>query len=67
MLIIDVGGYIKPVKAKEFVVLLPYRRAEAGSNCAVYDILEDFSAMRLGVEVSKLHVRTCVSHLNYFW
>ena len=41
-------------------------RIYAVSNCAVYEIPEAFSAMSLGVEVSKLHVRSCVHHLRCF-
>ena len=36
------------------------------SKCAVYDISLDFYTIRLGVDVSKLHVRSCVHHLKCF-
>ena len=36
------------------------------SNHAVYEIPEAFSAMSLGVEVIKLHVRYCVYHIKCF-
>ena len=40
-------------------------RTEEDSNIAVYDIHEAFPTMRLGVEFSKLHIRTCVNPLKY--
>ena len=60
VVVIDLIGYMKLVKSKEFLMFLLWRRIEAGSNCAVYDIPEDFSTTRLGVEVVKLHVISCV-------
>ena len=62
----DVRRSMKLIKSKEFVVLWPWSRIEAGYNCAVYDIPGDFSAMRLGVEVRKLYVWSCVHYFKYF-
>ena len=55
VIIIDVSGSVKIFKMKYFVAFLPWWRIEAYSNCAVDDIPENFSAMKLGVEVNKLH------------
>ena len=54
---------MKPVEIKEFVVVLTCRTVKSVSNHTVYEIPDAFSAMSLGVEVSKLHVRTCVYRL----
>ena len=47
---------MKPVWTKGFVMFLPLWRIEADSNLTLDKIPETFSAMRLGVEVSKFHV-----------
>ena len=64
LVVVDVIVSMKMVKLKEFVVFWTWRRIEADSNHGFYDIPETFSAIRLGVEVSKLHVRSCVCHLK---
>ena len=46
---IDVIGFMKLVKSKDFVVFQPCRRVEVGSNGTVNEISEDFSAMGIGV------------------
>ena len=38
-----------------------------GSNCVVDDIPKFFSAMRLEVGVSKLHIRSCAHHFKCFF
>ena len=64
--VIDTRGTMKLIKTKEIVMFRPWRRIEAGSNCAVNKITQAFSTTRLGVEASKLHVRSCVHHLKCF-
>ena len=49
VVVIDVIGSIKMVKSKEFLVLQPWRRVEAGSNGTFNEISEDFSTMGFGV------------------
>ena len=64
--VIDTRGTMKLIKTKEIVMFRPWRRIEAGSNCAVNEITQAFSTTRLGVEASKLHVRFCIDHFKYF-
>ena len=66
VVLIDVIGSMELINSMEFVVLWPSRVIEAGSNCAIYDIPEAFFIMRVGVEVSKLHVISCVHHFKCF-
>ena len=37
-----------------------------GSSCEVNEIPEGFYSMRIGIEVRKLHVRSCVHHFKLF-
>ena len=67
VVLIDVIGSMELINSMEFVVLWPSRVIEAGSNCAIYDIPEAFFIMRVGVEVSKLHVISCVHHFKCFF
>ena len=60
--IIDVSVSMKPFKEKDFVVFLPWRRIEADSNRITY--LRLTPPLRLGVEFSKLHVWSCISHIK---
>ena len=66
MVFIDVRGSVKPVNPKEFLVFRPWRRAEAGSNGAVNEIPEAFTAMGLKFKFRKLYVISCVYHLKCF-
>ena len=38
VVVIDVRGSMKLVKSKEFVLFLPWRRLEAGSNVTINEI-----------------------------
>ena len=67
VVIIDVSGYMEIFKENEFVVFWPWWRIEEDYNSAVNDISETFYSMRLGVEVSKLHVWYCIYHFEFFW
>ena len=51
MVVIDLIGSMKLVKAKEFVVLWPWWRIGVESNFAVGEIPETFSTIRLVVDV----------------
>ena len=59
-------GSTKLIKSKEFIVFWYWDIIEARSNCMVNEISEYFSVMRLGVEVSKFHIRSCVHRFNFF-
>ena len=54
--VIDARGSMKLIKSKGNVVFRTWRRIQVGYNGAFNEIPEVFSAMGLGVEVSKLHV-----------
>ena len=56
LLTIDVSWSTKLFQAKKFMVQLSWERIEAGSYCTINNIYENFSALRLRIEVSKLHV-----------
>ena len=66
VVVIDTRGSMKLIKAKDFLVLWSWERIKAGSNWSVYEILEDCSSMRLGVDVRKLHVRSWVQNFNFY-
>ena len=53
---IDVIWSMKLVQAEKLIVHLSWGRIEAVSYGTINEISENFSAMRLRIEVSKLHV-----------
>ena len=55
----DILGWNKSMK-------LSLGRIELDTNGTINDILEIFSAMRFGIEVSKLHICSCVHNLKWF-
>ena len=56
LLIVDVRGSMKLFEANEFIVNRSLGRTETVSYGSTNDISETFSAMRLRIEVRKLHV-----------
>ena len=53
---IVVSWYMKMVQVKKFLVHWYWWRMESGSYITSNEVSENFSAMRLRIEVSKLHV-----------
>ena len=51
-----VSGYMKPVEAKKFVMFWSWGRIKVDTNRSVNNITDTLSAMRFGVEISKLYV-----------
>ena len=65
MVIIDVRGSMKLLNEKLCSVFWNLGRIEADLNRAANELPETFSIMRIGVEVSKLHVRYFIYHFNF--
>ena len=65
-LYLTVIRFIEPVEAKKFVMFRPCRGVEVDSNRSVNNIPETFSSIRFVFETRKLHVWSCVHHVNFF-
>ena len=61
-----VSDSMEPVKEKGFVMVGAWWREEAGTNCAINNTPDAFSYMGFVVDVSKLHVWSCVHHIKLF-
>ena len=57
---------MKLAQMKKLIVKWSWGRIESGADDTINDILETFSATRFRIEVSKLHVWSCVHNFKYF-
>ena len=66
LLTIDVIWLMKLDQTSFLIVKWYWGRIEPGANGMINEISDNFSAMSFIIEVSKLHVWSCVHHFKYF-